>query len=101
MHITIENVTTGLADLKRELKFNYLCSSVRHFSGESGGSFKDWLKDMNQITIVLGGDASSMKTLCARTLKDSHSEFFAHICTNNDNVTWDQIHESFKTRYCN
>ena len=41
-----------------------------------------------------------MKTLCARTLKDSPSEFFARICTSNDNATWDKIQEQFKTRYC-
>ena len=96
----MESVTTGLADLKRQMKLNSLCSSVRHFSGDGAKSFKNWIKDMNQMAIVLGGDASSMKTLCARTLKDSPSDFFARICTSNDNVTWDQIQELFKTRYC-
>ena len=91
----MESVTTGLADLKREMKLNSLCSSVRHFSRDHAKSFKNWLKDINQMAIVLGGDASSIKTLCARTLKDSPSDFFARICTSNDNVTWDQIQELF------
>ena len=87
-------------NISRQLETNDLVATIHHFDGQNRDSFRKWRKDLCRAALENNPvDDLYMRKLVSRTVKDTASDFWSEIRTQNPAITWAEIQTAFDTRF--
>ena len=87
-------------NISRQLETNDLVATIHHFDGQNRDSFRKWRKDLCRAALENNPvDDLYMRKLVSRTVKDTASDFWSEIRTQNPAITWAEIQTAFDNRF--
>ena len=98
MHLNTE----FMSGINRQLETSEIVSQIHTFNGNNAASYRLWMKHLRRAALERQPhDDLYMRKLVSRTVKDSASDFWTEIRTENPDITWTEIQASFRERFSN
>ena len=87
-------------NISRQLETNDFVATIHHFEGQNRTSYRKWRKDLARAALENNPvDDIYMRKLVSRTVKDTASDFWSELRTQNPGITWSEIQTAFDNRF--
>ena len=95
----LASLANSFQQLQMELRAERLGKEVTKFNEDAHRRFRQWLSDIERISVALNANDNAMLALCFETLKEPAAENLPRIARATPNIPWQQLRTQLTAQY--